>query len=299
MVSVVSGRQRANPLAGWTLFRPANTPAAMEVSRLRARRDSHAAELIEKIASQSIASWFTAEGPSSWHAIRALTEAASRQRAAAVIVLYDIPGRNCLAQEGARSGEGYLRWIRGVASAIGTRHTVVILEPDAVPFAVSGCPIQLQLLGHAVEELATARGARVYIDAGNPSWITGPLGGLAHALRQAGIDQAAGFSLNVANFQTNAATIAYGRVLSRLLGGIHFVIDSGRNGNGPDGANICDPPGRALGTPPTTDTGVPGLDAYLWVKGPGYSDGNCRPGAPGPGEWWPQYALELAANAHY
>ncbi|WP_419249034.1 glycoside hydrolase family 6 protein [Streptomyces canus] len=26
----------------------------------------------------------------------------------------------------------------------------------------------------------------------------------------------------------------------------------------------CNPPGRALGTPPTTDTGVPGVAAHLW-----------------------------------
>ncbi len=55
----------------------------------------------------------------------------------------------------------------------------------------------------------------------------------------------------------------------------------------------CNPPGRALGTPPTTATGNPRIDAFLWVKRPGESDGACR-GAPPAGRWWAEYALELA-----
>ncbi|MCC3773203.1 glycoside hydrolase family 6 protein, partial [Streptomyces sp. UNOC14_S4] len=55
----------------------------------------------------------------------------------------------------------------------------------------------------------------------------------------------------------------------------------------------CNPPGRALGTPPTTATGSPLIDAYLWIKRPGESDGTCR-GAPPAGHWWADYALRLA-----
>lgn len=76
----------------------------------------------------------------------------------------------------------------------------------------------------------------------------------------------------------------------------HFVIDTSRNGNGPDdmlmyaqapynqpptviaalqAGNWCNPPGRGLGLRPTAATAVPLLDAYLWVKVPGESDGQC------------------------
>jgi endoglucanase len=76
----------------------------------------------------------------------------------------------------------------------------------------------------------------------------------------------------------------------------HFVIDSGRNGRGPldvsrfaqppynqpesaiaglAAGSWCNPPGTGLGARPTTDTGVPLLDAYLWVKTVGESDGSC------------------------
>nr|WP_244305070.1 glycoside hydrolase family 6 protein [Kitasatospora cheerisanensis] len=98
----------------------------------------------------------------------------------------------------------------------------------------------------------------------------------------------------------------------------HFVIDSSRNGQGPwtppagkytDAQTWCNPPGRGLGTRPTSATGVPLLDAYLWIKVPGESDGSCTRGTAGPadpeygtvdpvaGGWWPEQALTLARNA--
>ncbi|NJP77882.1 glycoside hydrolase family 6 protein [Streptomyces telluris] len=55
----------------------------------------------------------------------------------------------------------------------------------------------------------------------------------------------------------------------------------------------CNPPGRALGAPPSTATGNPRIDAFLWIKRPGESDGACR-GAPPAGRWWAEYALDLA-----
>ncbi|MEO9119524.1 MAG: glycoside hydrolase family 6 protein, partial [Solirubrobacteraceae bacterium] len=57
------------------------------------------------------------------------------------------------------------------------------------------------------------------------------------------------------------------------------------------------PPGRALGTAPTTNTGDPLVDALLWIKSPGESDGACHPGDPPAGEWWPAHALALARAA--
>ena len=84
--------------------------------------------------------------------------------------------------------------------------------------------------------------------------------------------------------------------ISRRLGSAHFVIDTSRNGRGPKGVEWCNPPGRALGTRPTTATGSPLIDAYLWIKVPGESDGTCRNGPPA-GRWWPRYALGLARRS--
>lgn len=133
---------------------------------------------------------------------------------------------------------------------------------------------------------------------------------------------------------------------------MHFLIDTSRNGQGPLTATVygntlfnqsasvvstisngswCNPPGRGLGTQPTANTGVSLLDAYLWVKTPGQSDGMCdaaggvrawdytaytQPGWPTTaaaqslfdplwgvndpvaGGWFSQQALDLARNAN-
>ena len=132
-----------------------------------------------------------------------------------------------------------------------------------------------------------------------PRWPSG--------LKQAGIEEADGFSLNVSNYKATETEIKYGKEISKRLGGKHFVIDTSRNGNGPpveecknaDGeACWCNPPGRALGTPPTTETADPLVDAYLWLKKPGESDGKCN-GGPKAGMFWQERALELARNAKY
>ena len=64
----------------------------------------------------------------------------------------------------------------------------------------------------------------------------------------------------------------------------------------PGGARGVGDPGRALGEPPNTQTADPLVDAYLWIKSPGESDGTCKDG-PAAGVWWPEYALGLAQRA--
>jgi endoglucanase len=98
----------------------------------------------------------------------------------------------------------------------------------------------------------------------------------------------------------------------------HAIIDTSRNGQGPwtPPAGVypvpedwCNPPDRGLGLPPTTDTSDPLIDAYLWIKVPGESDGRCFRGTSGPtdpargmidpeaGVWFPEQAAELIALA--
>lgn len=98
----------------------------------------------------------------------------------------------------------------------------------------------------------------------------------------------------------------------------HFVIDTSRNGTGPwtppagkytDAEAWCNPPGAGLGQRPTADTGNALIDALLWIKVPGESDGRCYRGTAGPtdpergivdpaaGQWFPQQAAELIALA--
>src|SRR5207247_940068 len=122
---------------------------------------------------------------------------------------------------------------------------------------------------------------------------------MATRLNGAGIANANGFSLNVSNFYYTSEQVTYGNVLSALVDGKHYVVDTSRNGLGSAGDNLwCNPAGRALGERPTTATGSALADAYLWIKVPGESDGSCN-GNPAAGTWMPEYALGLAQRASW
>ena len=124
-------------------------------------------------------------------------------------------------------------------------------------------------------------------------------GDMADRLNKAGVGHARGFSLNVANFFTTEDEIGYGEAISGLTNGSHYVIDTSRNGAGPAPASKldwCNPGGRALGTPPTTATGNGHVDAFLWIKRPGESDGSCDKGDPPAGTFVNQYVVDLAHN---
>jgi endoglucanase len=154
------------------------------------------------------------------------------------------------------------------------------------------------------------------------------------------------------DFSTWGLTTAwYAQNMGNAVAATHFVIDTSRNGDGPNSmqsyasapydqpssvigtlasGNWCNPPDSGLGLRPTADTGVPLLDAYLWVKTPGQSDGQCdsaggvrawdygdytQPGwpataaaqalfdplwgidDPAAGDWFAQQALQLAQLA--
>ncbi|WP_225858950.1 glycoside hydrolase family 6 protein [Streptomyces albicerus] len=317
--------------------------AAQQAAEWRRTGRDADAQLMDRIATRPQAEWLFDPGPR--ELVQARTSAAAREGRTAVLVAYYIPQRDCGSYSGggAESAADYREWADEFAAGLGDRGAYVIVEPDAVAQAVSGCDRivakdRYALLAYAVDRFKRQPGTRVYLDAGNSAWIP-DTSRLVEPLKQSGIAGADGFALNVSNFQTDAASSAYGTRLSEALDGKHFVIDSSRNGNGPyvpdggddsdgddggdddddgddgdwddadddgdgvaDDAGImddeswCNPPGRALGTPPTVQTGVPLLDAYLWIKRPGESDGTCR-GGPDAGQWWPSYALELARNA--
>jgi len=95
---------------------------------------------------------------------------------------------------------------------------------------------------------------------------------------------------------TDGVTSRYALELGTVQPITHFVVDTSRNGNGPNNmtaygnspfnqsasvvsslaaGNWCNNPAAGLGLKPTPHTGVALLDAYLWVKTPGQSDGQC------------------------
>lgn len=112
-----------------------------------------------------------------------------------------------------------------------------------------------------------------------------------------------------ADLNTSGIDASYASALGSTVPTTHFIVDTSRNGLGPDSMQTyaaapydqpssvtsslvsgdwCNPPSAGLGIEPTTATGVnlssldsylpgspPLLDAYLWIKTPGQSDGQC------------------------
>jgi endoglucanase len=126
---------------------------------------------------------------------------------------------------------------------------------------------------------------------------------------------------NTPELNTSGINLRYANMLGATAPTTHFVIDTSRNGQGPwvppadhpvgDPQDWCNPPDRGTGIVPTADTGLALLDAYLWVKIPGESDGQCNrwapAGSPDPvrgvmdppaGQWFADMALELVHNAN-
>ncbi len=146
-------------------------------------------------------------------AVTTVMQAASKQRAVPIFVLYNIPGRDCgsYSAGGAENTADYEAWIRAVATAIGDQKAVVLVEPDSLANLPSDCgypatvnAVQLTAdrytqINFAVTTLETQPQALVYIDAGNSLWRA--VGDIAVRLATAGVAHAQGFFSNVSNFR--------------------------------------------------------------------------------------------------
>jgi endoglucanase len=204
----------------------------------------------------------------------------------------------------------YHNFISDFARGIGHYRAVLFLEMDSLitvdcltPYGVA---VRMHELRDAIDVLtATCPHLIIYLDAGSADavspWRT------ARLLRRAGVANIQGFFLNSTHFDWTANEIRYGEAISRLIGGRHFVVNTGENGQGPlhppnpvqqGNEVLCNPPGRGLGPLPTAYTGIPNVDAFAWTSNPGESGGACVPGAPGTGRYWPAYALMLVRNAN-
>lgn len=289
-----------NPFSGAALYVETTGYALSTAASWQSTRPADAA-LMERIGRTAQAVWFNG-----WHtdvatATASYVNAAASSGGLPVLVAYNIPQRDCgsYSAGGSASGEAYLSWIRSFASGIGARKAVVVLEPDAL--AGMGClsttdrERRVSLLSEAINILKSNPLTYVYLDAGHARWIAASE--MANRLIAANVGRADGFSLNVSNFVWNTENVTYGSAISSRIGGKHFVIDTSRNGEGPTSTNEwCNPSGRGLGVSPTAATGNPLVDALLWIKRPGESDGSCN-GGPGAGKWWADYALGLAQRA--
>lgn len=276
--------------ASTRLYLDPNTEAAAAQKRLTQQGDSAAASIVGSIADVPTAVWLGEwfQGDRLVSELRNDVADARSQKATPVFVAYAIPNRDCGGySKGGLAADQYLPWMRTIASTLRGSDAVVLLEPDSLgmlsdPKCAGSAEVRLPLLRSSVEILESA-GIATYLDGGNARWLSAD--DQAMWLERADIKNAHGFFTNVSNFDTTQRERDYAGRLSSKVGWKHYVIDVSRNGNGWTGT-WCNPPGAALGEAPRVTEGTEGkLDALLWVKHPGVSDGSCN-GGPAAGVWW-------------
>jgi len=284
----------AAPAAAGAFF-DAPSQADVQYAQLLAAGRTADAELIALIAEQPTATWLGEwiNADAVTGTVASITSDAEAAGAIPVFVIYAIPGRDCgLYSAGGLPEDQYVAWVSAVAAGLEGRPAWFVLEPDALA-QIGDCDGQGDRAGMlaAAAKVLDEAGGSVYLDAGNSNWRG--VDDTVARINQVGTANLAGFATNTSNYNATAQERAWGDQVAAATG-LQYVIDTSRNGNGSTG-EWCNPRGRALGEAPRlVQEGA--LDAYLWVKAPGESDGTCN-GGPAAGQWWMDVALELAGNA--
>jgi cellulose 1,4-beta-cellobiosidase len=246
-------------------------------------------------------------------------------------------------------------FIDKIAAAFKThaqQRVVVVLEPDSlanlatnlsVPKCAAAQDVYKHSISYAIKTLALPN-VTIYLDGAHAGWLgwsanREKIAALyAEVLKDAGgPDKIRGFATNVSNYDSlkdgdlaklepsdpAKGELDYIELLDQSLTaagivGKAFVIDTGRNGRSgikTKSGSWCNIKGAGLGERPQVSP-APLVDAYLWIKPPGESDGGgdpkkpgfddkCGPDAPDAakdapraGEWFGSYFIDLAKNAN-
>jgi endoglucanase len=131
---------------------------------------------------------------------------------------------------------------------------------------------------------------------GAPAWAFDGQGNFHFDWLPSQYDPAQNYAINYSAEYASTVTQGIAALMGNAVATISFVVDTSRNGQGPlDPAPYallpyqqpesvirglqtgywCNGYGAGAGIRPSTNTGVPLLDAYLWIKVPGESDGGC------------------------
>ncbi len=211
--------------------------------------------------------------------------------AAAVITTYFIKHAGC------NSGDqpNFQAEVNAVKDAVGNFPALIFVEEDAIdticwrsPAAVSG---RAALLKYEIDTLSQLPHALLYVEGGT-SDANSPAEA-ARVLNAADAFKIRGFFTNDTHFNWAYREIQYGNQVAALTHGLHFVVDTRGDGNGPllnlhpvtQGIEqLCNPQGRALGPTPGASDGKsygmpsPHLDGFVWVTTPGESTSPSCPG---------------------
>lgn len=249
--------------------------------------------LREKIDSNPTGIWVSRD----WSTpIGEIVKTANEKNEAPIFIMYNAIKRDLGSHSagGANTIEEYLKDLDTFVNQIRPlKAGIVILEPDSLPHMVqmSGEDrlTRIRMLRDGLMMLKSVPQIQVYLDAGHSNWH--PAERISELLREIGHDKVA---LNVSNRRPNDELIRYAEKISNLTGIKHFVIDTSRNAIPQQ--EWCNPHLEGVGIKPTLNTGHPLIDAYLWLKLPGESDGWCGGSPVGAGGLWIDRAIMLAQN---
>ncbi|PYI25863.1 1,4-beta-D-glucan cellobiohydrolase C [Aspergillus indologenus CBS 114.80] len=260
-------------------------------------------------------------------------------------------GEYSIANNGVANYKAYIDSIRKVLVQYSDVHTILVIEPDSLANLVTNLNVAkcanaqsayLECTNYALEQLNLPNVA-MYLDAGHAGWLGWPANQQPAANLYASVYKNAsspaavrGLATNVANY--NAFTISscpsytqgnsvcdeqqYINAIAPLLSAqgfdAHFIVDTGRNGKQPTGQQAwgdwCNVINTGFGVRPTTNTGDALVDAFVWVKPGGESDGTSDSSAtrydahcgysdalqpaPEAGTWFQAYFVQLLTNAN-
>jgi endoglucanase len=287
----------ASPFTGdERLFAHPNSDYFVQAATWQSTRPADA-NVMRRVGANATALWVDHQGDPG-APVRDWMEMAAAQGSLPIIVLYDIPQRDCksgFSAGGAPDAASYHAFLDQVAAQI-TGPAIVIVEPDALPEVYEPCvwsDQRIALLQAAIDRMQATE-AHVFIDVGNP---------LMHEPQNAVsllnlVSRMDGFTTNLSFYLENDRVIPWAEHVA-VGSGLPYIVDTSRNGVPAVDDQFCNPPNRALGQPPTLNPGPPHAAGYLWIKPPGTSDGDCNRGEPSAGAWWPERLLELARNAGY
>lgn len=231
---------------------PPNPGALTQISTLVRQGKVRDAALLARMVANPQAVWFTGGTPQEARdKARETVRAAARRRTVPVLVVYNIPFRDCslYSAGGALDRAAYQAWIDGFASGLGKHRAIVILEPDGlgiIPFYTDlngnqewcrptdddGDPQpgaspeeRFAAMNYAVDRIGRQPGARVYLDGTHSGWLS--VGDAANRLVRAGVQRTAGFFLNVSNYQTTERSQKYGTWISNCIAFTNNPDDGG------------------------------------------------------------------------
>ncbi|KAL5339526.1 1, 4-beta cellobiohydrolase [Aspergillus crustosus] len=260
-------------------------------------------------------------------------------------------GEYAIDRDGVQLYKAYIDSIREIILEYSDVRTLLVIEPDSlanlvtnlnVPKCANAQDAYLECTNYAVTQLNLPNVA-MYLDAGHAGWLgwTANLQPAADLYAKVYTDASSpaalrGLATNVANY--NAWTIGtcpsytqgntvcdekrYVNAIAPLLRSngfdAHFITDTGRSGRQPTGQSAwgdwCNVINTGFGQRPTTNTGDALVDAFVWIKPGGESDGTSDSSAtrydahcgysdalqpaPEAGTWFQAYFEQLLKNAN-